>query len=164
MIHPDGHTGELYAANELVAIASTQEDGSAHYELCTEGKWAGKPLLLGSYYVKELARSEGYELSVSGIHFKETNRDESQEPIVISAGGSVVSSGFYRNGPDEYDENEMYFTVEAGSLTEGYDVKLTGLPEGTKIFRSNFIEEEKKENLAVGKEERGIVDSERKLV
>ena len=158
LIHPDGHTGELYEANELVAIASTQEDGSAHYELCTEGKWAGKPLLLGSYYVKELARSEGYELSVSGIHFKETNRDESQEPIMISAGGSVVSSGLYRNGPDEYDENEMYFTVEAGDLTEGYDVKLTGLPKGTKIFRSDFIEEEKTENLAVGKEERGVVD------
>jgi len=159
VIHPDGHTGELYAANELVAVAPTQEDGSAHYELCTEGKWAGKPLLLGSYYVKELARSEGYELSVSGIHFKETNRNESQEPIIISSGGSVVSSGFYRNGPDEYDENEMYFTVEAGSLTEGYDVKLTGLPEGTKILRSDFIEEEKTENLVVGKEERGVVDS-----
>lgn len=158
VIHPDGHTGELYEANELVAIATTQEDGSAHYELCTEGKWAGKPLLLGSYYVKELARSEGYELSVSGIHFNETNRDENQEPVIISASGHVTSSGFYRNGPDEYDENEMYFTVEAVDLTEGFDVKLTDFPVGTKIFQSNFIEEERTENLVVGKEQRGVVD------
>lgn len=28
--------------------------------------WIGRPLLMGSYYVKELSRSEGYELSVTG--------------------------------------------------------------------------------------------------
>lgn len=28
--------------------------------------WIGRPLILGRYYVKELSRSEGYELSVNG--------------------------------------------------------------------------------------------------
>lgn len=159
VIHPDGHTGELYGINELVAIATTREDGSAHYELCTEGRWAGKPLLLGSYYIKEISRSEGYELSVSGIQFSGTNRDENQEPIIVTAGGSVISSGFYRNGPDEYDENEMYLTAEGKDLTQGYDITLSNLPAGTKIFHSAFVGEERTEAVVVGKEETAAVDS-----
>ena len=31
---------------------------------------------MGSYYVMELSRSEGYELSVNGISLKESNRTQ----------------------------------------------------------------------------------------
>ena len=37
--------------------------------------WIGRPLLMGSYYVMELSRSEGYELSVQGLNKAETNRE-----------------------------------------------------------------------------------------
>ncbi|NBH70864.1 hypothetical protein D3Z51_02230 [Clostridiaceae bacterium] len=36
--------------------------------------WIGRPLLLGPYYVQELTRSEGYELSVYGIEADVSNR------------------------------------------------------------------------------------------
>ena len=37
------------------------------YVLSNEDQWIGRPLIMGSYYVMELSRSEGYELSVNGF-------------------------------------------------------------------------------------------------
>ncbi len=38
--------------------------------------WIGRPLILGKYYIKELSRSEGYELSVNGMDQEITNREQ----------------------------------------------------------------------------------------
>lgn len=49
--------------------------------------WVGRPLLLGSYYVQELTRSEGYELSVYGIEAGVSNRSS------WVAGGNAGAKG-----------------------------------------------------------------------
>lgn len=116
--HPDAevagtgptNTGIVYRKNDLVAAASTDQDGNADFLCYTvkpgmeydygEGKiskrkdiswngpenlyqknrekngncWIGRPLILGKYYIKELSRSEGYELSVNGMEQQITNR------------------------------------------------------------------------------------------
>lgn len=52
IIHPDGATGVIFQAGDLVAILTTDEKGEAEVN----------NLYLGSYYVKETAPSEGYLL------------------------------------------------------------------------------------------------------
>ena len=86
IIHPDGKTGKVFSAGELVSIAATDKNGDASFVVITETSetskdvpnlysdnvekngngWIGRPLLLGSYYVEEISRSEGYELSRTG--------------------------------------------------------------------------------------------------
>ena len=53
---------------------------------------SGRPLILGSYYVKELSRSEGFELSVNGLQQERTNYGAGLETpeSVSAAGGTAV--------------------------------------------------------------------------
>ncbi|MFR5631455.1 MAG: hypothetical protein ACLUFH_00465 [Monoglobales bacterium] len=94
IVHPDGKTGVVFSKGELVSIASTDKQGDASFLVITEvsetsknvpnlytdnedkngNGWIGRPLILGSYYVEELSRSEGYELSVTGKNLTESNR------------------------------------------------------------------------------------------
>lgn len=52
IVHPDGTTGTIYQAGELVATLTTDANGEAEIG----------GLYLGAYYVKELTPSEGYNL------------------------------------------------------------------------------------------------------
>ena len=52
IVHPDGTTGIVYHAGDLVASAATDANGEAVFE----------NLYLGKYYVKEVQASEGYLL------------------------------------------------------------------------------------------------------
>ena len=54
--------------------------------------WIGRPLILGKYYIKELSRSEGYELSVNGMDQEITNRGAGFETpgSVTDANGTAV--------------------------------------------------------------------------
>ena len=129
IIHPDGKTGTVYMANDLVAVTTTDKNGDASFMAFTEAPgmiydyeegeivdrgqgwnaaspqnlydhaetydeytadadvvrtypdyklangncWIGRPLILGDYYVKELTRSEGYELSIGNRMQQQTN-------------------------------------------------------------------------------------------
>ena len=79
---------------ELVSIATTDKNGDASFLTITEvsetsrevpnlytnnevrngNGWIGRPLILGSYYIEEISRSEGYERSVTGKNLSESNR------------------------------------------------------------------------------------------
>ena len=54
--------------------------------------WIGRPLILGKYYIKELSRSEGYELSVNGMEQQITNRGSGYDvpDSVTDANGTAV--------------------------------------------------------------------------
>ena len=113
IIHPDGKTGKVFSAGELVAIATTDKNGDASFLVITEESetsknvpnlyednvanngngWIGRPLILGSYYVEEISRSEGYELSRTGKNLSESNRTGT--PVVLTATGSASTDGFY---------------------------------------------------------------------
>lgn len=107
--------------------------------------WIGRPLFMGEYYIKELSRSEGYELSVSGRLDAITNRGGDLSVSEETNSGSVtVSRNLYIQGQDSIGEaNEPFFEVTSEGTNEngGYDIVLTKLPEGTKIYRHDSITE-----------------------
>ena len=107
--------------------------------------WIGRPLLMGSYYVKELSRSEGYELSVTGKNLVETNRGSGEENVVRKAGQVQVSAGLSEHNSMEADGSWNDFTVEAFGTEKGYEITVSGYPENTKFYR--LSSQEQRENL-----------------
>ncbi len=107
--------------------------------------WIGRPLLLGSYYIKELTRSEGYELSIGNREREETNLGQD-----CDAGGSANRDGYVSivrdlfaeeqisdNAAGDYndpDYNELFFTVESRG-TAYFDLMFSNLPPKTKLYR-----------------------------
>ena len=67
--HPDGATGVIFNAGDLVATLTTDDNGEAEV----------KNLYLGNYYVKEITPSEGYLL------------DEDEHDIVCDYEGDLVA-------------------------------------------------------------------------
>lgn len=152
LVHPDGKTGIVYQADDLVAIAATDENGDASFLCFTEeseqsltksnqnGTWVGRPLLLGSYYIKELSRSEGYELSVVGMNGTQSNRLGEAEQI-HTASGSAEASGLWHR-IDDHDGSWNDTEITYYNTENGFDVVVSGYPEGTEIFQVNLIESE----------------------
>ncbi len=199
IIHPDAevagngtltNTGIVYRKNDLVAAASTDQDGNADFLCYTvkpgmeydygEGKiskrndiswngpenlyqknrekngncWIGRPLILGKYYIKELSRSEGYELSVNGMEQQITNRGSGYDvpDSVTDANGTAVVTMPELAAAMEGDDgsgkgyDELAFTVSSsGTAGEngdgGYEILACGFPEGTKFYRVDTGEE-----------------------
>ncbi|MFR5600911.1 MAG: hypothetical protein ACLTKI_00445 [Lachnospiraceae bacterium] len=143
ILHPDGKTGVVFAQNELVSIATTDANGDASFKAITEisdtsakaenlaHTWIGHPLILGSYYIKEMSRSEGYELSVTGIDLSESNRKGTGTTILSKAGSVEVTA--LTSEPDNNDGTWNAFAVTNYKTEEGYDVRISGYPEGAKI-------------------------------
>lgn len=69
IVHPDGATGTVFKAGDLVATLTTDENGEAEV----------KGLYLGNYYVKEITPSEGYLL------------DEEEHDVVCDYEGDLVA-------------------------------------------------------------------------
>lgn len=69
IVHPDGKTGVVFQAGELVATLTTDGNGEAEV----------KNLYLGNYYVKEISPSEGYLL------------DEEEHDVVCDYEGDMVA-------------------------------------------------------------------------
>ena len=208
IIHPDGHTGVVYAKNDLTAVATTDRDGNFSFMAYTvaphqkfdyatgtivstgagagpsnlygstssdtttiddypaDGKyervypsnqrmngnaWIGRPLMLGDYYVKELSRSEGYELSIEGKEDTLTNfgQDLDAGASASTAYAKVTTKLFYPGQIDglhvygtapDYsspDYDEIYFDVTTfGTKTRGaFDLLFSKLPAGSRLYR-----------------------------
>ena len=111
--------------------------------------WIGRPLILGSYYVKELSRSEGFELSVNGLQQERTNYGAGLETpeSVSAAGGTAVlalpelsaSMEGEDGGGTGYDQ--LNFSVTSSGTADadlengGYDILISGFPEGIEVYR-----------------------------
>lgn len=210
VIHPDGKTGTVYQANDLVAVGTSDKNGELSFMAYTEApgytydylsgaivetagdwsntspsnlytdntsyddytadrqnertyydnqtnngnEWIGRPLLMGDYYVKELSRSEGFELSIGSKDNGHTNNGQNVNagvPGNFGTGYAAVNKNLYPEGQISdnptgewgnpgYDE--IFFTVESkGTQTNGFDVLLNNLPAGAKVYRlDNGIE------------------------
>ena len=68
-MHPDGATGVVFKAGDLVATLTTDKNGEAEVN----------NLYLGNYYVKEITPSEGYLL------------DEEEHDVVCDYEGDLVA-------------------------------------------------------------------------
>lgn len=168
IIHPDGKTGKVFSAGELVSIAATDKNGDASFLVITEvsetskdvpnlytdneekngNGWIGRPLILGSYYVEEITRSEGYELSKTGKNLSESNR--TGKPVVLAESGSASTNGFYHRinewGGDSYDFTVEYFN------TDGFDIYLSGLSEQVSVYEVTETEGTRTEQVVTGSE------------
>lgn len=166
--HPDGKTGVVFSAGELVSIATTDKNGDASFLTITEvsetsrevpnlytgnevrngNGWIGRPLILGSYYIEEISRSEGYERSVTGKNLSESNR--TGKPIVLTASGRAYTDGF-THSINEWFEDSYDFTVKYYK-TKGFDILLSGLPERVKAYEVTRKETASQEQVITGTE------------
>ena len=149
---PEGRTGpeNLYDGSSITS--SAHGFGTITYpdNLGVNGsQWVGRPLLLGSYYIMELSRSEGYELSVTGIDLEETNRGEEERLRLKAAGQAWVSRGLGYNTDMEADGSWNDFTVETYQTKNGYDITVSGYPEGTSFYRVDVKERTETERVPV---------------
>ena len=83
--------------------------------------WIGRPLLLGDYYVKELSRSEGYELSVNGQMDPESNLGYSLEVTIPRGEGSaaVTRAPYVELQSSGEDEDTMPNVINFAVTSQG---------------------------------------------
>ncbi len=99
--------------------------------------WIGRPLIISpdgsTYYIRELSRSEGYELSVFG-----KNRELSTNRQAFTDGEVTVSKGSVQAGDIETDaaEGAFTYTIKSSDTDHGYLVRLSNIPEGGTIHRT----------------------------
>lgn len=168
IVHPDGITGKVFSAGELVSIGSTDVNGDASFVCITEESetsklvenlysednpngngWIGRPLILGHYYIQEISRSEGYELSKTGINLTESNR--LGDVFTIAGAGSVqVSELGHRQ--NEWDGSFNDFTVTYYQTERGYDIILTGYPEDSDFYQVQEGQRNRTEHIITGTE------------
>lgn len=159
IVHPDGKTGVVYSAGDLVAMAATDINGDASFLVFTEesdtsraaanrsGTWIGHPLILGSYYIQELSRSEGYELSVTGINLTESNRTGGEANVYLPAG--EVSATGLSHRIDNQDGSWNDTTVSYYKTEDGFDVVISGYPENSEIFEVTISESTETNNAVI---------------
>lgn len=131
------------------------------YETENGNCWIGRPLLLGNYYVKELSRSEGYELSVNGKTDPVSNYGYSLEVTIPRGEGSaaVTRAPFVelQSSGEEEDTmpNVVNFSVTSqGTGDKGYDIVLNLFPEGTKLYRKDSSMRNQQVETATGQKEK----------
>lgn len=120
------------------------------YEGKNGNSWIGRPLLMGSYYIRELSRSEGYELSVYGKTQPDTNQTAKTDTIPEAQGTARVKYGLSENNSMEADGTWNEFVIEHQGTEQGYDITLTGYPEGTRIFRQKIRQKTEKTSTITG--------------
>lgn len=117
--------------------------------------WIGRPLLLGNYYIKELTRSEGFELSITGkdmlfTNATEENRDsygETEDAVSHPNGVAWISDQLthavtFPDANETYGKNENLLSVGVRSIhtLKGYDVVFDGIPNTDNvIFYFNHV-------------------------
>lgn len=113
--------------------------------------WIGRPLLMGNYYVKELSRSEGYELSVGNRKHPLTNAGQDLSVSAEESSGdgyAAVTQALYAEqqvrseATGAYGDptfRELFFAVESKN-SGGFDLVCSGLPEGTRLYRLDTTE------------------------
>ncbi|MEY8354714.1 SpaA isopeptide-forming pilin-related protein [Lachnospiraceae bacterium 54-53] len=105
--------------------------------------WIGRPLIVNAdgtqYYIKELTRSEGYELSVYGKDAAVSNKD------AFEAGGNPSAEGTVSAGSIRTDrvKHVNTFTVKSSGTTNGYRIYAQNIPEGATFYitRSEVVED-----------------------
>lgn len=98
--------------------------------------WIGRPLIVNAdgtqYYIKELTRSEGYELSVYGKDASVSNREAFEAGGSPSAEGTVSASTLDINRVKKANT----FTVNSSGTTNGYQIYANNIPEGASFYRT----------------------------
>ena len=98
--------------------------------------WIGRPLIVNAdgtqYYIKELTRSEGYELSIYGKDASVSNREAFQNGGSPSAEGTVSANVLDINR----EKKANTFTVNSSGATNGYQIYANNIPKGASFYRT----------------------------
>jgi len=143
--------GNLYTANTTYDdyTVDGQYERTYYNNQANNGNcWIGRPLLMGDFYVKELSRSEGYELSIGNKESRLTNNGQDVTaglPEGTGKGYAAITKDLFPEGQissnptGEYgdpDYNELFFYAESkGTGADGFDILLNNLPTGAKVYR-----------------------------
>lgn len=149
-----GYSENLYIKNGYDKAQPQEEKGRIYKDNKTMNgdSWIGRPLLLGNYYIKELSRSEGYELSITGKDMEVTNAEKSTREYygdttdskTAPVGSAWITKQLYNavTFPEENatygnKENLLLLETKSKDATNGYNVVLDGIPEGADIYLNN---------------------------
>lgn len=147
------YTGKEYPEN--LYVKNGYENGRIYKDNKTVNGdcWIGRPLILGNYYIKELSRSEGYELSITGREMEITNSDGSvrgeygstDASKTVPEGTAWITKQPYHavtfpegNGDYGNKENLLLFETKSKDAAKGYNVVLEGIPENADIYFNNI--------------------------
>lgn len=162
-----GYPKNLYDADVYRKANPHEETGRAYMDCLRENGdyWIGRPLILGNYYIKELARPECYELSVTGRDMEMTNaageaRDgygETDSAKSHPVGKAWVSSQLkhavtFPEGNAAFGNRENLFDLEVKSYEaeKGFDVIFDGLPEGADFYCNQTVASPVKIRVPIG--------------
>ncbi|WP_124068045.1 SpaA isopeptide-forming pilin-related protein [Clostridium sp. E02] len=115
-------------------------------EALNGNSWIGRPLIVNAdgtqYYMKELTRSEGYELSIYGKDAAVSNKDAFQAGGNPSAEGSVTADSLE---VDRLKKSNTFF-IKSSGVTNGYRIYAKGIPEGASFYKtkSQIVEDPNK--------------------
>lgn len=117
-----------------------EDETTGHYPILDNENnngncWIGRPLILGkdgsSYYIKELSRSEGYELSVYGKDGALiTNREAFEAGGDDFVSGEASATGLSR----DVANGGNTFSVTSSGTMDGYILKAANIPEGAAFY------------------------------
>lgn len=156
----DGTYYNKHSSNQGLNMGEGQDEGSTYPILNDEDNnmnyWIGRPLIVKgtketvNYYIKELSRSEGYELSVYGKDMTITNRTAFEEGGDVTAEGNVSITPVTEKQLADEDGNVDSFnelTVSASGTKDGFDVTLKNLTQNlnnAQFYKviSNVVEKE----------------------
>lgn len=165
-----------YSLKQVVKRSDVEWEGpSNRYEENKEmhgNWWIGRPLMMGAYYVKELSRSEGYELSVNGKKDEVTNYGanlKTPEQIAHTNGTAVISMPEWSASMESADGegigyDELQFSVTSSGTADseegqgGYQMVIHGLPENVQFYRVDSGNQEVTGPRVVGTEEQVVRD------
>lgn len=155
IVHPDGKSGVIFQEGELVSEAVTDSEGNVSFFSYTQQsqtmpdiEWKGRPLILGQYYVKEIARSIGYELSVRGKDQEVTNLHTREAPVIVNGQAEVVTA--MTHPVDMHDGSWLEFDVRFQDTDQGFDVVVSGYPETSCFYLSRIDETAVMEQVVTG--------------
>lgn len=136
------HTEEFFfkdSSNQLYDDTYREDATTGRYPISNnQGNngncWIGRPLIVGAngttYYIKELSRSEGYELSVYGKNDDLiTNRNAFEDGEITTSSGVVTAGSITK---DRIDGGVTY-TISSTGTDHGYEVHLINIPEDAII-------------------------------
>jgi len=120
--------------------------------------WIGRPLFLGSYYIKELSRSEGYELSVDGKSELITNKDGDLSIVAPENNGEITIARSLYEEVQTPEPNELFLEIKSkGTGSTGYDIVLQNVPEGTKLYRKDITMRDQEYEVGTGEYEKKLL-------
>ena len=116
IVHPDGATGVIFKAGDLVATLTTDEDGECEVN----------NLYLGKYYVKEITPSEGYLL------------DEDEHDVVCDYEGDLVAEVSRSTTSKEQVIKQPFQLIKVSDNGDDTESKLLEGAEFTAYLKSKL--------------------------